>query len=388
MRRRDEDQDRDRHDDDRDRGRQGRDERPSSWRDRFFRSRSRAPERHDDDRRRDGRREDRDDRRDDCGSDGRQRRPEARDARRIDSKLVQRLPDGAVIPASGRRGHRRPDDCQTRPGRSGGDASPVSEDTRGRSPPSSPRTTSCDVVQLSDPSGEAPWRRWLAPCFGSSPRPVAVCPVTPLQAAASPRTTNLDVIEIIPAPSPAGWDDAVAAATPPHAPSVCSEPAPTSELEPDTPVHVPAPDPLPCTPLFKVCQPPLLAAPKSPSPRPRPPSKRRKTLAGVVGFNISRSSPRLQAKQRKLPIAKMAEKLLCQRMGVIDEGQQVAEEAINKFVAMFHGQLPDITVSALQALFNLDCDLANAVEAALLEHGGQAGTELQETSAEVAAEAE
>ena len=55
---------------------------------------------------------------------------------------------------------------------------------------------------------------------------------------------------------------------------------------------------------------------------------------------------------------------------------------------MFQGQLPDITVSALRALFNLDCDLANAVEAALLEHGGQAGTELQETSAEVAAEAE
>lgn len=43
VRRRDEDQDRDRHNDDRDRGRRGRDERPSSWRDRFFRSRSRAP---------------------------------------------------------------------------------------------------------------------------------------------------------------------------------------------------------------------------------------------------------------------------------------------------------------------------------------------------------
>lgn len=90
----------------------------------------------------------------------------------------------------------------------------------------------------------------------------------------------------------------------------------------------------------------------------------------MVGFNISRSSPRLQVKQRKLPIAKMVEKLLRQRMGVIDEGQQVTEEAINKFVAMFHGQLPDITVSALRTLFNLDCDMANAVEAALLEHGG------------------
>ena len=123
------------------------------------------------------------------------------------------------------------------------------------------------------------------------------------------------------------------------------------------------------------------------SPRPRPPTKRRKTLAGVVGFNLNCSSPRLQAKQRKLPIAKLDEKMLCQRMGVIDEGQQVTEEAIGKFVAMFQVQLPDITVSALRALFNLDYDLANAFDAALLEHGGQAGTELLGTSADVAGEA-
>lgn len=195
---------------------------------------------------RDGRREDRDDRRDDRGRDGRRRRPEAQDARRTDFKLVQRLPDGAVIPASGRRGRRRPDDCQARPGRSGGAASPVCEDTRGRSPPSSPRTTSCDVVQLSSSSGEASWRRWIAPCFGSSPRPVAVCPISPMQASASPRSTMLDVIEIVPASSPAAHEDDVAA-TPPCAPSVCSEPAPVtpvSEPEPDTPVHVPAPESL------------------------------------------------------------------------------------------------------------------------------------------------
>ncbi|KAF7094520.1 hypothetical protein CFC21_096889 [Triticum aestivum] len=54
-----------------------------------------------------------------------------------------------------------------------------------------------------------------------------------------------------------------------------------------------------------------------------------------------------------MPIAKMAEKLLCQRMGAVDEGQQVTEKAIHKFVAMFQGQLPDITVAALRALFNL-----------------------------------
>lgn len=88
-----------------------------------------------------------------------------------------------------------------------------------------------------------------------------------------------------------------------------------------------------------------------------------------------------------MPIAKMAERLLCQRMGIIDEGQQLTEDAIGKFVAMFQGRLPDITVSALRALFNLDCDLAKAVEDALVEHGGEAGPELQTTGQEVADEA-
>ncbi|KAF7111109.1 hypothetical protein CFC21_111153 [Triticum aestivum] len=78
-----------------------------------------------------------------------------------------------------------------------------------------------------------------------------------------------------------------------------------------------------------------------------------------------------------MPIAKMAERLLCQRMGVVDQGQPVTEEAIDKFVAMFQGQLPDITVAALRALFNLDCDLVQVVEDALVAHGGEAGLVLQ-----------
>ena len=88
-----------------------------------------------------------------------------------------------------------------------------------------------------------------------------------------------------------------------------------------------------------------------------------------------------------MPVAQMAEKLLCQRMGIINEGQDGTEEAISKFVAMFQGQLPDITVSALRALFNLDCDLAKAVEDALVEHGGEARAELQSANGEVAGEA-
>ena len=79
-----------------------------------------------------------------------------------------------------------------------------------------------------------------------------------------------------------------------------------------------------------------------------------------------------------MPFAQLSERLLCQRMGVVEEGEMITEAAINKYVALFRGQLPDIAIAALRALFRLDCDLAAAVEAALLEHGGDAGLEPQD----------
>ncbi|XBI02020.1 hypothetical protein VPH35_130651 [Triticum aestivum] len=264
-RRRDEDHDRDhdRTDDDRDRGRRGREDRPSSWRERVFRSRSRAPERRDDDNRRDhrgGHHDDRDDRRG-GGHDERRRGLGAAtpDARSIDLRRVQRLPDGSVLPAFGLRGRRRPADCVSRVGHPGAAASPVTEETRGRSPPPSPRTTSRDIVVVGSSPADASWLRWVAPCFGLKARQASIRPASPETQLASPRSLGSNVIE---------------------------------------------------------------------------------------------------TKKRAMPVAQMAERLLCQRMGIIDEGQQVTEEAIGKFVAMFQGRLPDITISALRALFDLDCDLA------------------------------
>uniref|UniRef100_A0ACD5TNT8 Uncharacterized protein n=1 Tax=Avena sativa TaxID=4498 RepID=A0ACD5TNT8_AVESA len=67
------------------------------------------------------------------------------------------------------------------------------------------------------------------------------------------------------------------------------------------------------------------------------------------------------------PMAQLAQKLLYKRLGIVQEGEMVTETevAITKFVNMFQGKLPDITVVAL------DCDLAAAVEDALLAHGGE-----------------
>ena len=77
-----------------------------------------------------------------------------------------------------------------------------------------------------------------------------------------------------------------------------------------------------------------------------------------------------------MSIAKLAEKLLCHRMGIVAEGEQITEAAIAKFASLFQGRLPDIAIAALRALFRLDCDLSVAVEDALVQHGGQGGLDV------------
>ena len=61
----------------------------------------------------------------------------------------------------------------------------------------------------------------------------------------------------------------------------------------------------------------------------------------------------------------MAEKNLCHRLGIIDEHEDVTEQAVQIFVDMFKSQVPLNAVAVLRALFRLDCALADAVETAL-----------------------
>jgi hypothetical protein len=79
---------------------------------------------------------------------------------------------------------------------------------------------------------------------------------------------------------------------------------------------------------------------------------------------VNRASPRLKKKRGGMPIARLAEKVLCHRLGIVNEGEEVTEATIAKFLEMFKGTLPDITISALRALFRMDCDFATAVEQA------------------------
>ncbi|XBH76742.1 hypothetical protein VPH35_103332 [Triticum aestivum] len=328
--------DRDRDDDNNRRGRRG-DRRSSSWHDRLFRSRSRAPARSEDDRRRDDR-HGRDDRRYDDGRRHGAELPPPPDARRVDTSRVQRLPDGSVVPASGRRARHRQEDHQERRARDRHeDHQERRAHDRGRSPPQAQRTTSCDIIEIRPTSLVPGWLRRLGPCFGER--------VSPMPPMSTPLSARLET-------SPASDGHLTALA----APDMLNEVATSSNTS---------------TPIFVSLQPPLLTAPSSTPPQP--PVARRKTLAGVVDFALGRRSPRLKAKKHTMPIAQMAERLLCQRLGIVGEGEMITEDAISKYVALFNGQLPDLAVAALRALFQMDCDLDGAVEDALIQHGGDTG---------------
>ncbi|KAM0923516.1 hypothetical protein ACQ4PT_005497 [Festuca glaucescens] len=381
------DEDRDRRRDDDDRGRR-RDTSRQSWSDRLFRSRSRAATRRMEDRDRGGYRRDDSHRGDRDGRDGRRRGMEldTPDARRIDRARTQRLKDGSVLPASGSRARNRSPDRVAIRHRT---AARCTE--RGRSLPPAPRPNSSIIVETHRSSPLA-WLRCASPCCAAQVRPQAdgeAVILTSLPAAASVSASTFAT----PVHAAVGLSPTSATATSEQRARSSSPVIQDASPRSATPIHDPGArllllsaededaghSPLSqATPLFVPMVPALLDAPASTPPRP--PTARRKTLAGVsgfVGFPVSRSSPRLKKKRGGMPIARLAEKVLCHRLGIVNEGEEVTEAAIAKFVQMFKGTLPDIAISALRALFRMDCDFASAVEQALVDHGGQGGADLQ-----------
>ncbi|KAM0833910.1 hypothetical protein ACQ4PT_063970 [Festuca glaucescens] len=373
----------DRRDDDDD-DRRGRPNDRRSWADRLFRSRSRATGGAQDGRnggnrqRDDGHRDGRDGRRDGRGDGGRddrrdRRRAEltCRDYRNVDLQKFQRLKDGSVIPASGsrRRGRASPLPLSRR-GKESYGAGP-----RGRSP-TPRRLASIICVGADGPMFQAPSQPRFAP--GSS------APASPASAPRQAPGGSLSCARRL-AFSPAPPTPLAGSA------SVWDTPGSSTLPAPPTPIHGGG-SPLARTPtsaptatggdvltfdgrLFATMPPPLLSRPASPSPRPTPPVCRRKTLAGMTSFNLQRSSARLQRKGSRAPMAALAEQLLCKRLGILKDSEKMTEAAIIKFAGMFQGKLPPIAIDALRALFRLDCDLAAAVEDALVAHGGAAGLE-------------
>ncbi|KAM0930644.1 hypothetical protein ACQ4PT_000839 [Festuca glaucescens] len=367
--------DNDRRDDDDDRG--GRPDDRRSWAGRLFRSRSRADggardgrnggDRQRDEGRRDGRQDDRGQGGRDNHRDHRRAELPAPDHRTVDPKKFQLLKDGSMIPASGsrRRGRASPLPSARR-GKETYGAGP-----RGRSPPPR-RLASIICVGADGPVFQAPSQPRCAPGSSRSPLSGSAARQAPTGSLSCSRR-----LDFSPAPSAVAQGSAGPWETP------CRSISPTAS----TPVHDGAamartPPIAPAAPdgqlqlfdgrLFATVPAPLLTLPESPSPRLTPPAARRKTLAGVTSFNLQRSSVRIPRKGKRASVAVFAEQLLCKHLGILQDGEKLTEAAITKFADMFQGRLPPIAFDALRALFHLDCDLAAAVEGALLAHGGAA----------------
>lgn len=162
--------------------------------------------------------------------------------------------------------------------------------------------------------------------------------------------------------------------TSPHAPTPCEDAVPPV-LEP----------------LFQRQQEALLPSPAWTPPRP--PAARRKTLAGVsidrsgCGLLIRRSSTRLSAKARARapPVALQAEALVCRNLGIIQDGQDITAAALDALKNLLKEEISDSTMVALRKLFKLDDQEAEAIEDALVSHGGDHALDHEEVEQHAAA---
>ncbi|XBI09327.1 hypothetical protein VPH35_136903 [Triticum aestivum] len=121
----------------------------------------------------------------------------------------------------------------------------------------------------------------------------------------------------------------------------------------------------------------ILATPKSPPPRP--PTARRKTLAGVKISNkggLSLQKIKRAGSQAALPAAKAAEKLVCRSLGIIRDGEDVTEATLADFTAKIKEQLAPELIMAMRDFFHLDYSAVNSVEDALIDHGGEGALEM------------
>ena len=59
---------------------------------------------------------------------------------------------------------------------------------------------------------------------------------------------------------------------------------------------------------------------------------------------------------------------------------QPVEIALQEFVAMFNGPLPDHVIAALSEMFNLEEDLAMEIDEALINLAGEGVADLQEAT--------
>lgn len=70
-------------------------------------------------------------------------------------------------------------------------------------------------------------------------------------------------------------------------------------------------------------------------------------------------------------VAKKAQALVCRGLGIVQNGEDVTDRALDALACEFKEQLHPEIIARLRELFRFDDDQAVAVEDALISHGGE-----------------
>ncbi|KAG2556022.1 hypothetical protein PVAP13_8NG085801 [Panicum virgatum] len=121
----------------------------------------------------------------------------------------------------------------------------------------------------------------------------------------------------------------------------------------------------------------------SPSPTPAPAPRRRPRR----GFDMSteRRSARLSNAPR-IPAMQKAQQNLCRKLGILNNDMLPFEAALQEFIAMFNGPLPQDIIAALTAILHIE-DGDDTLDQALAGLVGEGVAELQADVQELQVEA-
>jgi hypothetical protein len=101
-------------------------------------------------------------------------------------------------------------------------------------------------------------------------------------------------------------------------------------------------------------------------------------IARTVGFSLRRASERVKARRKAAPVAKQAELTLCKGLGIIQDGEEITEQAMAEFAWHFKGRVSDEVLGAMRALFKINEDVEDGLDDALIGLGGAAALEQEQ----------
>jgi hypothetical protein len=100
-----------------------------------------------------------------------------------------------------------------------------------------------------------------------------------------------------------------------------------------------------------------------------PPTTRRTRLPRTFDMSAVRRSARL-AKKPAIPAVERAQRNLCRKLGLQASETDSIDSVLRDYLDMFRGPLPPHVIDALTAIFRLDDEDTEVLDAALLQHAG------------------